>query len=369
MSPNGPYELHQTAKILSETFHCQIFVFDGISDSKKISYMFPSIYNDELIPIYLFEPLECPSHYVFICHVNSYFRSNNKVCFGCHRTFKGSSMPIQHLCPKRATCFSCRRFFQSANTYTHSNLEKSFCNKNICNEIPFDCTKCNLTIYSQHCFLAHKRFCYGKKVSFGLKCKLCNVFTYKGNNTNISNHKCGETKTCKYCFEYQEPHHLCKIKKEFVNKNWPRIGFISTISYDNLPENCFLCSKTYKCNTHINVEKDFEFELLLVLIYREEKLRGSFTEYFISTDLNVNEKKEDVLHYQYFKEIDKYPFQKYNRVQKKTTDFERNYELLFKKENPDIICQLLKLTMDKDFANTTYICQNSDSTTFVSYFL
>ena len=142
LSPNGPYELHQTAKILSETFHYQIFVFDGISDSKKISYMFPSIYNDELIPIYLFEPLECPSHYVFIRHVNSYFRSNNKVCFGCHRTFKGSSMPIQHLCPKRATCFSCRRFFQSANTYTHSNLEKSFCNKNICNEIPFDCTKC-----------------------------------------------------------------------------------------------------------------------------------------------------------------------------------------------------------------------------------
>ena len=32
---SGPYELHQTAKILSETYKCQIIVFDGISNSKK----------------------------------------------------------------------------------------------------------------------------------------------------------------------------------------------------------------------------------------------------------------------------------------------------------------------------------------------
>ena len=68
LPPSGPYELHQTAKILSETYKCQIIVFDGISNSKKISFMYPSIDNDELIPIYMFEPLESPNHFVFIRH-------------------------------------------------------------------------------------------------------------------------------------------------------------------------------------------------------------------------------------------------------------------------------------------------------------
>ena len=97
----GPYELHSTAKILSETFQCQIIVFDGISSSKKVCFMFPATYDDTLIPIYLFEPLESPSHFVFIRHLNSYFKANLKVCFGCFKTFKGSSMPIMHLCPKK----------------------------------------------------------------------------------------------------------------------------------------------------------------------------------------------------------------------------------------------------------------------------
>lgn len=135
----GPYELHSTAKILSENFKCQIIVFDGISNSKKISFMFPSTYDDTLIPIYLFEPLECPSHFVFIRHLNSYFKSNLKVCFACRKTFKGTSMPVKHLCPKKATCFSCRRFFLNKDTYIHNVLKKQFCDKNISTEIPFDC--------------------------------------------------------------------------------------------------------------------------------------------------------------------------------------------------------------------------------------
>ena len=368
LPPHGPYELNETAKILSETYKCQIIVFDGISNSKKISFMYPTIYDDELIPIYLFEPLEAPNHFVFIRHLNSYFRSNMKVCFGCHKTFKGSSIPIKHLCPKKATCFSCRRFFQSINTYVHSNLAKDFCNKNISNETPFDCQKCNLTMYSQHCFEGHKRFCYGKNISFGMKCKFCNIFTYKGNSsTNIINHKCGAMKMCKYCFECQEPNHLCKLKKEIVNSNWPRIGFISSASYDNLPDKCNKCPKFQKCTK--NCSKDFEFEIFLIFIYREENVRGSFTKYVISKDLNVQEKEDNVLNCQYYKNITKYPFKKYNQIQKKTTDFERNYELLMTKDYSTLISELLKLTMDKDYANTTYICQNSDSTTFVSYCL
>jgi hypothetical protein len=88
-----------------------------------------------------------------------------------------------------------------------------------------------------------------------------------------------------------------------------------------------------------------------------------------SPDLNLNDKKEDILQCDYFKNINKHPFQEYNKTKKQTTDFERNYEQLMTNNNPSLISQLLKLTMDKDFANTTYLCQNNDSTTFVSLFL
>jgi hypothetical protein len=363
----GPYELESTAQILSEFYKCQIIVFDGISNSKKISFMYPAVYNDALIPIYLFAPLECPLHFVFIRHLNSYFKSNLKVCFGCHKTFKGSSMPIKHLCPKKATCFSCRRFFQSTTTYINDALKKQFCDKNVSGEIPFECAKCNVTLHSQHCFLGHKLFCYDKNLSFGMKCKICNVFTYKNSSpTNIINHKCGELKKCKYCFESQEPNHLCKLKKDFVNKNWPRIGFIGSASHNNLPEKCYFCTPTQKCSEHSIIEKDFDFNLFLIFVYREEKERGQFTKYAISTDLMTYEKEEKIISYQYYKNFEKYPFQKYNKAQKKTTDFERNYEQLMSKDDSTLICQILKLTMDKDFSNTTYICQNSDSTTFVS---
>ena len=172
---------------------------------------------------------------------------------------------------------------------------------------------------------------------------------------------------CKFCFQSEESEHLCKLKKEFINKNWPRLGFISTAAYNNLPEKCYDCSIVKKCTKHSVIEKDFEFEIFLIFVYREEIIRGSFTKYILSSDLNLNEKSESLLKYDYYKNILKHPFQKYNRTQKKTTDFERNYELLMKKDNSILISELLKLTMDKDFANTTYICQNSDSTTFVSY--
>ena len=363
---NGPYELYSTAKELSETFKCQIIVFDGISSSKKISFMFPSIYDDTLIPIYLFEPLECPSHFVFIRHLNSYFRANLKVCFACLKTFKGSSMPIKHLCPKKTTCFSCRRFFQSNNTFIHMNLKKQFCDKNVSLESHFNCPKCNLTIYSQHCFLAHKRFCYGKDISFGKKCEKCNVFTYKGSNTNVLNHQCGVNKMCKFCFEPQEVNHLCKLKTQLINKNWPRIGFISSATINNL-EQCFLCTNFKTCKEHTDVKEDFEFDLFLFVLYREEKERGLFTKYVMSPDLNMNTKEEEIIKYEYFKNINKkHPFQKYNQAQKRTTDFERNYENLSRTDDGTLIRQILKLTMDKEFAHTTYICQNNNSTTFVS---
>ena len=362
----GPYDLILTSEILSKTYNCQIIVFDGISNSRKISYMYPSIYNDELIPIYLYEPLECPGHFVFIRNLNSYFNSNVKVCLGCQKSFK--SRRVKHLCNKKKTCFSCRRFFHSEKTYLHEKLEKLFCNKNTTTEKSFLCSKCNVTVYSKHCFIGHKLFCYGNKMSFGWKCNQCNVFTYKGSNS-VTNHICGQLKTCKFCFTQQESDHLCKLKQEVVNNNWPRIAFIGTSSYETLPDKCFTCLTNGECKIHKNIEKDYELEVFLVIIYREDIKRGHFSKYIISPDLNLNEKIENNFIFDYFEKIEQYPFQKFNKSKKQTTDFERNYEKLMSpapREESSLMSLLLKLIMDKNYANTTYICQGNDSTSFVS---
>ena len=105
----------------------------------------------------------------------------------------------------------------------------------------------------------------------------------------------------------------------------------------------------------------------MVIIYREEIKRCHFSKYVISLDLDVNEKVENDLTFDYFKEIEKYPFQKFNKSKKQTTDFERNYEeLMTSTAESSITKLLLRLMMDKKYANTTYICQGNDSTTFVS---
>ena len=80
-----------------------------------------------------------------------------------------------------------------ATTWQHT----VFCNKNTTTEKSFLCSKCNVTVYSKHCFIGHKLFCYGNKMSFGWKCNQCNVFTYKGSNS-VTNHICGQLKTCKF---------------------------------------------------------------------------------------------------------------------------------------------------------------------------
>ena len=36
LAPDGPYELEKTCQIISKEYNCQIFVFDGISNSERI---------------------------------------------------------------------------------------------------------------------------------------------------------------------------------------------------------------------------------------------------------------------------------------------------------------------------------------------
>ena len=79
----GPYHLQTTVKLLSESYKCQFFIFDGLSNSSKLVYMFPFNYDDSLKPIYLYRSAHERNHIIFIKHISSYFRSNYSVCFAC----------------------------------------------------------------------------------------------------------------------------------------------------------------------------------------------------------------------------------------------------------------------------------------------
>ena len=88
LDTKGPYELEVTMQKLSEVYKCQFFVFDGIQNSNKLTYMYPQEYQDNLIPIYFYQPLEEKNHLVYIRNLKSYFKANVKVCFSCKKTFQ-----------------------------------------------------------------------------------------------------------------------------------------------------------------------------------------------------------------------------------------------------------------------------------------
>ena len=130
----GPYELKATIVLLSETYKCQFFIFDGINNSSKMYLMYPEQYDDSLKPIYLFRPQFDSGHVIFIRHLNAFYKANSFVCFACFRLFKKNrESRSSHLCKKRKTCFACRRFFQSTTTYLNALTLSNFCDKLVTN--------------------------------------------------------------------------------------------------------------------------------------------------------------------------------------------------------------------------------------------
>ncbi len=243
ITENGPYELEETVNKLHKFYKCQFFIFDALDNSSKLNYMFPAEYDDTLIPIYLYQPIENSNHLLFIKNLNSYFKRNLKVCFTCKKTFR--NYKYRHICCKKKVCFACRRYFMSDTTYSHEKLKPNFCDKNIANEKETHCLKCNVTIYSNHCAKGHRVFCYGIG-SFGWKCLKCNKFTYRfgKENSNILKiqHNC-DVKHCKWCHEkIIEENHLCKLKKEHYPSSDPQLAFIGlehSNSYEGKCTKCF----------------------------------------------------------------------------------------------------------------------------------
>jgi hypothetical protein len=341
---NGPYELESTCKILSTVLNCQFIIFNSVLNSNNILFMFPEKYSDELQPIYMYQPNNAENHLIYIKNLPSFFKNNFRVCLCCFKTFyaRTSKIPL-HLCPKRPTCFACRRFFMTNKTYINDNLKNYFCDKLVVKEQNFTCPICNVTVYSNHCFTKHKSFC-GRSGRFGYKCLKCNKFSYRRGTNNTTqlknNHKCENLKPCLVCFELNEPNttHLCKLKKEKNPKFWPRLAFIS---YVDMQEN--------------------ELSPILASIYREEGKRGNFTKYVFSANfLQIKESKEtNSFCFKYSLVNEEFDLTK----PKLTDDFKINLEALKKqRENNDLIDKIIQLVIDQDFCNTTYVSQDMHST-------
>jgi hypothetical protein len=218
---------------------------------------------------------------------------------------------------------------------------------------------------------AHLLLCSGKG-HFGYFCSSCKKFTYCYKSNNSENlkqmHQCGDLKPCNFCFESQELDHLCKIKQENVSTKWPRLGFIVSGNYETIKEKCFYChTDKIICQIHSNVNYEAFIEPFIFIIYREENLRCYFTEYVFSKDLEIKSKEKDCFFYEYNKNAHKHPFcvPKSQKSSKMLHDFNHNYETLFANQNLSLGQQILQFTMDKNFQNTTYICQDAQSSTYM----
>jgi len=308
-----------TIKILSKIYKCQFFIFDGVSNSSGLSLMYPKNYNPELKPIYLYQPLANPDHIVFIQNINSYYKANLFVCFGCLRKFKNKIN--NHMCKFRKTCFACRRFFESNVTYSHMQLKNNFCDKDTTTEQPFNCKICNCVINSNHCLKRHRRYCNGKG-HFGYKCNSCNKFYYcDANKTSIdmqNEHVCGNSKKCKVCHVEKEEDHLCQLRVPKIPAFHCRLAFFSIVIED------------------ANQNNDFKDTPLFALILREEEKRGTFIKYNIVLEgLCPETKPMNSLTYDYFSKFNIKYFDfsndKHMRV-KITEDFQNKLRLIEQKK-------------------------------------
>ena len=341
LPPNGPYELHATLKILSKHWKCQFFVFSGISQAKsKLSYWFPSTYDDSLMPIYLYQPFG-ENHIIYIQNIDSYYRNNGKLCLGCMQTFKG--VRYRHFCKSKRSCFACHRYLQTPSTYIHLKLNRHFCNVNICPEIFTSCDRCNCKILSQSCLRAHKLLCYAKGY-FGWFCDQCQKFTYSVNNLTSDEmkkrHVCGSLRNCRYCFLPQEEDHLCLLRKEKSHNYHSRLGICQFLFFA-------------------------ENQLLTALIYREENKRGLFTKYsFFCEDLNLKDTKDDTFFYDYLKtgsvsEKKHLQFKMPKQNPKRSFDFINNYEKLCR-EIESIERNLLLHFLEKNDYATYIVTDDTD---------
>jgi len=393
------FNVEEIAPKLSEYFKCQIFIFDGVNNSSKLKYIFPSTFNHELQPIYLFEPFDNNKHLVFIKSLPSYFKANVKVCFTCQKTFK--TYNYKHRCSFTLCCFACRCIFASPNTYIHEKLEANFCDGKITSEKSFLCNICNVTLYSKKCEKSHRLLCNGNG-NFGWKCPLCNRFSYRHGSFNSKKlsdiHQCGVI-TCSNCHQQfnKDEEHLCKLKKETVSKKWPSLGFFSCQFLKYTSSECSACfeiKEQFKIDHDLSWKEVYQHSMFpelkceyhkieestslnchepnVIVLYKESlEKRGHFSKHVFTT-LNFSDSFEkDVIVFDYVNSDFNVPLPKHSNL-KKSEDLTTNLTNLSKEneENQSATKKFLKfICFNTRIENTTFICQDSQSIILVRVFI
>jgi hypothetical protein len=83
---SGPYDVESVAMVLSDFYKCQIFIFSGEGKATILKYSYPTLLNDSLEPIFLYETES--DHVIFIRQINVFFLKNQKICIYCRRKYK-----------------------------------------------------------------------------------------------------------------------------------------------------------------------------------------------------------------------------------------------------------------------------------------
>lgn len=338
----GPYDLLETVKILHLHYQAQFFVFSAVASKKNLILIFPPEYDDCLKPVYLYQPLNDSNHIIFIRNIKTFFQHRSRTCFSCLKSF--NTMNYGHMCPKKETCFACRRPFRSELSYTNAKLNDIFCDKLVSSDQHTICSICNVTLYTKHCAKGHKKICNGKGY-FGWKCNACNKFTYRyGSETSETirnSHICGALKKCRHCLEAQDSDHLCKMKKATYPRECPKLAFLSIFFIPNNPESL---TEPFLITTH--VEKDLAQGLFKVKLFSE-----------------IPEIIPNCINFVKLNNIQCYPSDPWKNKKQKE-DFLSNFKELQRKKSWSLTHQLLYYLLRHQ--NTTFICHDNNCSIMVT---
>ena len=131
-------------------------------------------------------------------------------------------------------------------------------------------------------------------------------------------------------------------------------------------ENSLFCEKHSSPATNpINEE-----EVIMAMIYVEDQSFGNFTRYELThfEEKPILVKSENILYYNYTCDSSKTDFNFENSKSKSkiTQDFKTNNKLLHEDKQMSLMDILLQLITGEEWRNTTFICQDDDSLTYVS---
>lgn len=362
--------------------------------------MHPSTYCSNRMPIYLYEnSFKKQNHISLIHNINSYFKSNGKICFICKKTFK--STYYRHRCSQGLTCFACRRYYLQSDTYVHDKIKKLFCDSKINKQQHLHCKICNVMLYSNDCENYHHNLCNGLGY-FGFWFSCCKKFTYSYKNLTSTElkelHKCGE-QICFHCNESFQVSksssvHICPLLKEKPSAIWPYLAFLNFTFDTNESENCLECYEikfsfktsnnlTWKevyehdkfpklvCLYHKNISEEPSINLLI--IYKEDfTKRGIFHRYTISCFpfLKCIEDK-NILSFDYYSNLDVKETHFLSKQCKRSKDLELILNNVTSLNSHSIFACFLSLIFDETngpWKNLTVLLQDEDSKKLVSNF-